>query len=85
MFLFLIFQILVVSFAKDASESKKSKNNNNALKYKDEADNYYKQKKYREVCFLRSLLYCRQKGCIQSVFFLILRWLLAIIVGIYAG
>lgn len=52
---FLIIQILVVSLAKDASASAKSKNNNSALKYKDEADNYYKQKKYREVCFLRSL------------------------------
>lgn len=51
----LIIQILVVSLAKDASASTKSKNNNSALKYKDEADNYYKQKKYREVCFLRSL------------------------------
>lgn len=47
--LFSSFQILIVSLAKDDSESKKSENYSIAMKYKDEADIYYKQKKYREV------------------------------------
>lgn len=54
--LFSSFQILIVSLAKDDSESKKSENYSSAMKYKDEADIYYKQKKYREV-YLIVLLY----------------------------